>query len=71
MRRRARIKHRAAETAQAAQLAEHRAAQQRLLDLARGNAGPDWDGPTTPLPNVTERPLMTPAQRFRGNGGRP
>ncbi|HEX8627237.1 MAG TPA: hypothetical protein VF755_03590 [Catenuloplanes sp.] len=55
--------------AQALQVTAHLAARQRILDLARRNDGPVWNAPTMPLPAV-DRPLMTPAQRFRGNGGR-
>ncbi len=55
--------------AQAAQDAAHRAAVQRIL-AARRNEGPRWDREATvPLP-LLNRPLMTPAQRWRGNGGR-
>lgn len=68
-RRRERAARRAAEAAQAVQDAEHRAARQRLLDVARGNEGPAWNGPTRPLPR-DDRPLMTRAQMWRGNGGR-
>jgi hypothetical protein len=56
--------------AEAAQEHERRAARQRLLDAARRNAGPEWQNErTVPLP-VLNRPLMTPGQAWRGNGGR-
>ncbi len=54
--------------AQAAQDAAHRAAVHRIL-AARRNEGSRWDREdTVPLPALS-RPLMTPAQRWRGNGG--
>jgi type II secretory pathway pseudopilin PulG len=56
--------------AEAAQEAERLAARQRLLDIARRNAGPGWQHESTvPLP-VLNRPLMTPGQAWRGNRGR-
>ncbi len=56
--------------AEAAQEAERQAARKRLIDAARRNGGREWhEAPTRPLP-VVDRPLMTPAQIWRGNGGR-
>lgn len=56
--------------AEAAQEAERCAARRRLLEAARRNAGPEWhNAATKPLP-VLDRSLMTPAQAWRGNGGR-
>ncbi len=64
-RRRTRRAAEAMAAAEAAQEAERRAARQRLLDVARRNAGPGWQhGSTVPLP-VLNRPLMTPGQAWR------
>lgn len=65
---RQRAAQRPADAAQAVQLAEHLAARQRLLDVARGNEGPAWNGPTRGVPRY-DRPLMTRGQAWRGNGG--
>jgi hypothetical protein len=53
----------AVEQAAAAEAIEHDAARQRIVRLAR--VQPDWNGPT-----AVYRPLMTPGQAARRNGGR-
>jgi hypothetical protein len=56
--------------AQAAQEREHQEAVQRILTAGRRrNEGPEWLHATMPLPTLN-RPLMTPAQKWRDNGGR-